>query len=64
MAVLASDYVALAAGARSRVLIGTPAGSPWEPALAAVMAEHGLAIEEEAVADVLAGDLIAEDVAE
>lgn len=56
----AADYVALVGGSRSRTLSGTPAVSPWEPALAAVMAEHGLAIEEEAVADVLASDLIAE----
>ncbi|WP_375502538.1 TIGR02679 family protein [uncultured Jatrophihabitans sp.] len=60
----AADYAALAAGPRSRALIGTPAGSPWEPALAAVMADYGLAIEEEAVADVLADDLVAEGGAE
>lgn len=55
-----ADYVqavqADASGARR--LTGTPAASPWEPELAAVMAEHGLAVEEEAVADVLVADLL------
>lgn len=38
-------------------LSGRPAPSPWDPELAAVMAEHGWAVEEEAVADLLAADV-------
>ncbi len=55
----ASDYLAAVRnGAPSRTLTGTPAESPWNPALAEVMTEHGLAVEEEAVADLLAADLL------
>lgn len=39
-------------------LSGDPAPSPWDPELAAVMAEHGWAVEEEAVADRLAADVL------
>jgi hypothetical protein len=42
----------------SRSLAGRPALSPWDPKLAMVMAEHGLAVEEEAVAGMLANDLL------
>jgi uncharacterized protein (TIGR02679 family) len=55
----ASDYLAAVRdGAPSRMLTGIPAESPWDPALAEVMTEHGLAVEEEAVADLLAADLL------
>ncbi len=55
----ADDYRAsVADAAPSLGLSGPPADSPWDPALAAAMAEHGLAVEEEAVADALIGDLM------
>lgn len=55
----AADYVAVVEGnPLSRSLTGRPALSPWDPKLATVMAEHGLAIEEEAVAEMLANDLV------
>ncbi|CAN5420844.1 hypothetical protein BH09ACT12_BH09ACT12_21210 [soil metagenome] len=55
----AADYVAVVAGeALSRSLAGNPALSPWDPELAQVMAEYGLAVEEEAVAEILAHDLV------
>jgi uncharacterized protein (TIGR02679 family) len=55
----ADDYVALAGDdALSRLLTGPPAASPWDPRLATAMAEHGRAIEEEAVVDQLAGDVL------
>lgn len=46
------------AGRPSLGLAGRPAESPWDPGLATVMAEHGLAIEEEAMAEVLSGDVL------
>ena len=56
---MAQDYLAVAqSGSLSRALTGSPAESPWDPELAIVMAEHGLAVEEEAVADVLADDVL------
>lgn len=55
----AADYLAGAAHeVTSRPLIGSPATSPWDPALAEAMARKGLAIEEEAVADLLVEDLL------
>jgi hypothetical protein len=55
----AADYVAVVEGKPlSRSLVGRPALSPWDPKLAMVMAEHGLAVEEEAVAEMLANDLV------
>lgn len=55
----AADYVAVVeGGSLSRGLAGRPAHSPWDPQLAMVMAEHGLAVEEEAVAQMLANDLV------
>lgn len=55
----ANDYVALASGdVLSRLLTGTPAASAWDPGLAAAMAEHGRAIEEEAVVHQLACDVV------
>lgn len=54
----AADYRAAVAHARpSRELSGNPAPSPWDPGLAVAMTEHGLAVEEEAVAHLLATDL-------
>ena len=47
----ARDYLAAVAGDPvSLRLAGRAALSPWDPSLARVMAEHGLAVEEEAVA--------------
>lgn len=55
----ANDYVALASrDVLSRLLTGPPATSPWDPGLATAMAEHGRAIEEEAVVDQLARDVL------
>lgn len=54
----AADYrAAVAHGRPSRELSGNPAPSPWDPGLAVAMTEHGLAVEEEAVAHLLATDL-------
>ena len=55
----AADYLAVVEGdVPSGALEGTPALSRWDPSLATVMAEHGLAVEEEAVAETLANDLM------
>jgi len=55
----AVDYVAVVeANPVSRSLVGRPSLSPWDPKLASVMSEHGLAVEEEAVAEMLANDLV------
>ncbi|HET6563036.1 MAG TPA: TIGR02679 family protein [Marmoricola sp.] len=55
----AADYVAVVEGdPLSRALAGRPALSPWDPKLSMAMAEHGLAVEEEAVAEMLANDLV------
>lgn len=55
----AADYLQVVREGRlSRGLTGRPAPSPWDPHLAEAMAEWGLAIEEEAVADLLAADVI------
>lgn len=45
----------------SRPLAGSPAASPWDPALAEAMTRAGLAVEEEAVADLLVTDLLGAD---
>lgn len=56
----AADYrAAVSEGKPSRRLAGSPAESPWDPTLAVAMAERGLALEEEAVADLLAADVLA-----
>lgn len=39
-------------------LTGSATESPWDPELGGAMSAHGLAVEEEAVADLLAGDLV------
>lgn len=55
----AADYrAALADGRPSRDLTGSPAPSPWDPDLTVAMTHHGLAVEEEAVAHLLAADLL------
>lgn len=55
----AADYrSAVAAEPRSRALTGAQAESSWDPELAQLMAATGLAIEEEAVAEELAADLL------
>jgi uncharacterized protein (TIGR02679 family) len=57
----AADYLAaLEADPLSRSLTGRPALSPWDPELAEVMAERDLALEEEAVAERLSDDLVAD----
>ncbi|APU44678.1 TIGR02679 family protein [Streptomyces sp. TN58] len=55
----AGDYRAAvaAAGPGPRPLDGKPAPSPWDPDLAAALAEHALRVEEEAVLDALLADL-------
>lgn len=54
-----ADYLAaVAAGHPSRQLTGSPAESGWDPALAETMAATGEVVEEEAVADLLAADLL------
>lgn len=54
------DYrAALRDGQPSLRRAGNPAESPWDPKLAGAMAESGLALEEEAVADLLANDILA-----
>lgn len=54
-----ADYLAIVeAGVPSLALDGRPVPSPWDPKLAEVMAEHGLAVEEEAMAETLANDLV------
>lgn len=56
----AVDYLAVASGdLPSRRLSGNAAPTPWDPALAEAMAQHGLAVEEEAVAELLAEDVVA-----
>lgn len=56
----ADDYsAAIRQGKPARQLVGSPAHSPWDPQLAIAMAEGGLAVEEEAVADRLAADVLA-----
>lgn len=55
-----TDYLEVVEGdLPSLALEGRPVPSPWDPRLAEVMAAHGLAIEEEAMAETLANDLIA-----
>lgn len=56
----AGDYLAgLEDGASSLQLAGEPVDSPWDPQLSAEMAQKGIALEEEAVADLLAADFVA-----
>ncbi|MET9879825.1 TIGR02679 family protein [Actinacidiphila glaucinigra] len=52
----AADYRDAATDRGAR-LTGIPAASPWDPALAEALAEHGVRVEEEAVLDVLLDDL-------
>ena len=55
----AVDYIAAtSADVRSLALRGTPADSPWDPELAAEMARRGLAVEEEAVVELLVSDVL------
>lgn len=57
-----ADYLAaVQREAPSLRLAGQPAESPWDAALAVAMAECGLAIEEEAVAGLLAEDLLPDE---
>lgn len=55
----AEDYLAaIDRGAPALALDGPPAPASWDPRLAVAMSEHGLAVEEEAVSEVLARDLV------
>jgi len=55
----ATDYCAAALQDSSSLsLSGSPVDAPWDPDLARAMAREGRAIEEEAVADLLAADLL------
>jgi len=57
----AADYLAAAEHDDSSLhLVGTPADAPWDPALPEAMGSTGVAIEEEAVAGLLADDLLAD----
>ncbi|MFF6912169.1 TIGR02679 family protein [Streptomyces sp. NPDC012466] len=54
----AADYrAAVTAAAESPNLTGPPAATPWDPALAAALAECGVRVEEETVLDDLLMDL-------
>ncbi|MFE1286845.1 TIGR02679 family protein [Streptomyces sp. NPDC058751] len=54
----APDYRAAVAGlSEPQHLTGTAAATPWDPGLAAAMAEHGVRVEEESVLDALLSDL-------
>ncbi|MEU4387480.1 TIGR02679 family protein [Promicromonospora sp. NPDC023805] len=54
----AADYRAAVHGdGPSLALTGVPAASPWDEELSAAMLETGHAVEEEAVVDLLSGDL-------
>lgn len=54
-----ADYLAaVAGGLPARELRGAPADAPWDPDLARAMTESGLVVEEEAVAELLADDLL------
>ncbi|WP_443295340.1 TIGR02679 family protein [Streptomyces sp. GDS52] len=48
---------AVAAVAEAPELTGPPVATPWDPALAAALVEHGVRVEEEAVLDDLLADL-------
>ncbi|WP_299166909.1 TIGR02679 family protein [uncultured Arthrobacter sp.] len=59
----AADYrEAAESGMPSRRLLGNSAESPWDPELAIAMTECGLAVEEEAVTNLLAQDVLVEKV--
>ena len=51
-----ADYLA-AVRPDLRTLVGRSAPSPWDPALAEAMAETGVGVEEEVVAEKLVTDL-------
>jgi uncharacterized protein (TIGR02679 family) len=54
----AADYEAAVAGvSEPQGLTGTPAQTPWDPALAAALTRHGVRVEEESVLDDLLVDL-------
>jgi hypothetical protein len=54
----ARDYLEpVARGPRGPRLSGRPAGSPWDPALAAAMGERGVSLPEEQLLEELLGDL-------
>lgn len=54
-----ADYLAAAHGAESSLLLtGAPAEAPWDSGLMPAMTATGYAVEEEAVADLLAADLV------
>lgn len=56
----ATDYrAAVADAAPSLRLTGTPVDAPWDAGLAEAMREHGLAVEEEGVAELMAADVLA-----
>lgn len=55
----ADDYLSgLGEGDSSLRLSGEPVETPWDPELSIAMAGKGIALEEEAVADILAADLL------
>ncbi|MGH3284766.1 MAG: DUF2399 domain-containing protein, partial [Streptosporangiaceae bacterium] len=53
----AADYRNALTTGESTPLTGSPAASPWDPELAALLAEHGRAVMEERLITVLMADL-------
>ena len=53
----AADYRQALETGESTPLTGSPTTSPWEPELAALLAEHGRAVMEERLIAVLLTDL-------
>ncbi|MFJ2889155.1 DUF2399 domain-containing protein [Streptomyces sp. NPDC087305] len=53
----AAHYPAAAKMAEAPELTGSPAATPWDPALAVALAERGVRVEEEVVLDDLLSDL-------
>jgi uncharacterized protein (TIGR02679 family) len=53
----AADYRNALTAGESTPLTGSPAASPWDPELAALLAEHGRAVMEERLITVLMADL-------
>jgi hypothetical protein len=53
----AEVYLSALSSGDSEPLRGSPAASPWEPALAEALAESGRAVMEERLLDLLLADL-------
>jgi uncharacterized protein (TIGR02679 family) len=53
----ARDYAAALPRAGGQLLTESPVATPWDPQLAVLMSQHGAAVHEEALLDVLLGDV-------